>query len=152
MLSKIAIGLVTVSLAVATIATAGVFEVEVPADVEPVDVLNPTAELKARLEALLREEISKHPAEASLGAVAFTKNGEIIAPEVERAATDGWSDNRLGFEPADTAENRFLWPEYQGSWETARWHLREVGQPDYNGVYAPRPKKHLTEQTWSFKI
>ena len=98
MVSKIAIGLVTVSLAVATIATAGVFEVEVPADIGREAVLNPTPEVKARLDRLLREEITKDPAAANLGPVAFTKDGELIYRVGERTETDAWSDKRLGFE------------------------------------------------------
>ncbi len=65
--------------------------------------------------------------------MALTKNGELVYPAVERDVTDDWSDNRLTFVPADTAENRFLW--YPGSWATAFWHLHEVGQPEKDGVY-----------------
>lgn len=119
MLSKTAVAFATVFLAIATTAAAGVFEIEVPADLKREDLLDPTPAVKARLEALMREKIAKHPAEANCAPVAFTKNGELIYPEVVREAMDDWSDNRLTFIPADTAENRFLWPEFEGSWEAA---------------------------------
>ena len=86
-------------LAIAANANAGIFKIEVPPELEREDVLNPTAEVEAILDAVMREEISKNAAAADFGPVAFTKNGEIIYPDVERTATDdGWSDNRLGFE------------------------------------------------------
>ena len=108
----------------------GYFKVEVPAYLEAEDVLNATDSVKAELDSLLREEIARYPAEVNNAAVVFTKNGELIYPEVERTETDGWSDNRLGFHAAGEFLNR------PGSWDAAYWHLREVGQPDYNGVYA----------------
>ena len=107
----------------------GYFEVEVPAYLEAADVLNPTDSVKAELDALLREEITNHPAEVNNAAVVFTKNGEFIYPEVERTETDGWSEDRLIFHPAGEFSNQ------PGSWDAAHWHLREVGQPNYNGVY-----------------
>ena len=100
MFGKIGIVWVAVSLAVAGVVWGGILEVEVPADVEREDVLNPSTETKDRLDALLREEITKNPGAVEFGPVAFTKNGEIISPDVERDGTDAWSDNRLGFEPA----------------------------------------------------
>jgi hypothetical protein len=54
MLGKLTIGRVTVSLALAAAAWGGILKVEVPADVEREDVLNPTADMEDRLEALLR--------------------------------------------------------------------------------------------------
>ena len=130
MLGKIGITWVAFSLAAAATVWGGVFKVEIPPDLEREDVLNPNPEVGARLEALLREEISKNKAAADLGPVAFTKDGEIITRDVEREYDDEWSDNRLGFEPAG------LFDDYPGSWDAALWHLREVGQPEYNGVYA----------------
>jgi hypothetical protein len=41
-----------------------ILTVEVPADVEREDVLNPTAEVSARLDALAHEETARHPAYA----------------------------------------------------------------------------------------
>jgi hypothetical protein len=135
MLSKKVLAFATVFFATATTAAAGVFEIEVPADLTREDVLNPTAAVKARLEALMREEVAKHPAEANCAPVGFTKDGELIYPEVGREAMDDWSDNGLTFIPAPTGENRFLWPEFEGSWEAAVWHLHEVGRPEKDGVY-----------------
>jgi hypothetical protein len=125
----------TVLIAFVTSAFAGILTVEVPVDVGREDVLNPTDEMMTRLNELMCEELKDNPAAVEFGPVAFTKNGEIIAPDLEKDDTDGWSDNRLGFEPAQTPENKFLWPGEEGSWEVALWHLREVGQPNYNGVY-----------------
>ena len=144
MLSKRGVAFTAAFLATATTAAAGVFEIEVPADLAREDVLNLTPALTARLEALMREEIAKHPAEANCGPVGFTKDGELIYPEVEREAMDDWADNRLTFLPADTAENRFLWPGNEGSWEAAVWHLHEAGQPEKDGV-APLAEKKLTK-------
>jgi hypothetical protein len=134
MLSKKGLALATAFFATATTAAAGVFEIEVPADLAREDVLNPTPAVKARLEVLLRDELAKHPAEANCAPSAFTKDGEIIYADVAREGMDDWSDNRLTFVPADTAENRFLW--YPGSWDAAVWHLHEVGQPEKDGVAA----------------
>lgn len=100
MKGKIGITWVAASLAVAGAVWGGILKVEVPADVEREDVLNPTADMEDRLEALLREELAKNPGAVEFAPVAFTKNGEVIAPAVERDPMDGWSDNRLGFEPA----------------------------------------------------
>jgi len=136
MLSKRGVAFTAAFLATATTAAAGVFEIEVPADLAREDVLNPTPAVKARLEALFREELAKHPAEANCAASAFTKDGEIIYADVAREAMDDWSDNRLTFLPAPTGENRFLWPEFEGSWDAAVWHLHEVGQPEEDGVWA----------------
>jgi hypothetical protein len=144
MLSKKVLAFATVFFATATTAAAGVFEIEVPADLTREDVLNPTAAVKARLEALMREEVAKHPAEANCAPVGFTKDGELIYPEVGREAMDDWSDNGLTFIPAPTGENRFLWPEFEGSWEAAVWHLHEVGRPEKDGV-APLAEKKLTK-------
>jgi hypothetical protein len=130
MFGKIVISCFASYIAITGAAWGGILQIEVPADVERVDVLNPTAEVKERLEALLGEELSRNPGATEIGPVAFTKNGEIIYPDAERKTTDGWSDNRLGFEPAG------LFLQHPGSWDTAYWHLREVGQPVYNGVYA----------------
>jgi hypothetical protein len=88
----------------------------VPAYLEAEDVLNPTDSVKAELDTLLREEIAKYPAEVNNAAVVFTKNGELIYPEVERTETDGWSDNRLGFHAAGEFLNQ------PGSWDAAYWH------------------------------
>ncbi|MGD8719783.1 MAG: hypothetical protein PVH29_13295, partial [Candidatus Zixiibacteriota bacterium] len=125
----------TVLIAFVTSSFAGILTVEVPADVGREDILNPTDEMTTRLKALMHEAVRENPAAAEFGPVAFTKNGELILPDVEPTETDDWSENRLTFEPAETPENMFLWPEYEGSWDAAYWHLREVGQPDYNGVY-----------------
>jgi hypothetical protein len=100
MFGKIGIVWVAVFLAVAAAAWGGILKVEVPADVEREDVLNPTAETEDRLDTLLREELARNPGAVEFAPVAFTKNGEIISPDVERDGTDAWSDNRLGFEPA----------------------------------------------------
>jgi len=115
---------------------AGLLEVEIPAGVTAEDALNPTPEIRESLEELINETVATHPVSAEFGVVVLTKNGEpIIEPKTE--CTDGWEENRLGFEPAATPENEFLWPGNEGSWDTARWHLREVGQDQgYNGVYA----------------
>jgi hypothetical protein len=144
MLSKMVVAFATVFLAIAATAAAGVFEIEVPADLAREDVLNPKPAVKARLGALYREELAKHPAEANCAPSAFTKDGEIICADVAREAMDDWSDNRLTFVPAETAENRFLWPGNEGSWEAAVWHLHEAGQPEKDGV-APLAEKKLTK-------
>ena len=136
MLSKRGVAFTAAFLATATTAAAGVFEIEVPADLAREDVLNPTPAVKARLEALFRDELAEHPAEANCAPSAFTKDGEIIYAYVEREAMDDWADNQLTFIPADTAENRFLWPGNEGSWDAAVWHLHEVGQPEEDGVWA----------------
>jgi hypothetical protein len=130
MLKKIAMTCSAVLLAFVTSSFAGILTVEVPADVGREDVLNPTDEMSARLKALMHEAVRENPAAAEFGPVAFTKNGELILPDVERDDTDGWDENRLGFEPTG------LFNDYPGSWDAAYWHLREVGQPYYNGVYA----------------
>lgn len=122
MFGKIGIVWVAFSLAAAVTVWGGVFKIEVPADVEREDVLNPSTETKDRLDVLLREELTKNLGAVEFGPVAFTKNGEIIAPDVERDGTDAWSDNRLGFHAAGEFLNQ------PGSWDAAHWHLREVGR------------------------
>ena len=134
--NKLAIVVAALILITVPQVSAGFLEVEVPAGVTAEDALNPTPELRATLEGLISESVAAHPSSAEFGVVVLTKNGEtIIEPKTEDV--DGWEENRLGFEPAFTPENEFLWPGNEGSWDAARWHLREVGQEHgYNGVYA----------------
>ena len=97
---KIAINLFAAFTFGVTSAYGALFKVEVPTDLTKEDVLNPTADITARLDTVLREKVAADPVAADLAAVVFTKDGEIIYPDVERYATDDSSDNRLGFEPA----------------------------------------------------
>ena len=57
---------------------AALFKVEVPADLTKDDVLNPTAEVNARLDTLLQGKIAADPDAANVAAVVFTKDGELI--------------------------------------------------------------------------
>jgi len=126
------------ALMTAGFAYAGFFKVEVPPEVTAAAAANPSAELRASLDKLINDAVAKHPVHAVFATVVLTKDGEPILPAREGNATNGvWEEQRLGFEPANTPENEFLWPENEGSWEAARWHLREVGREQgYNGVYA----------------
>lgn len=121
--------IISAAVALGASVRAEIFKVEIPAELTREDVLNPTPEVAARLDGLLRAHISQYPAWANCGAVGFTKDGELIYGAVEWAGKDNWEDNRITFEPA----GEFL--NHPGSWEAAEWHLHEVGQPEYNGVY-----------------
>jgi hypothetical protein len=65
------LGLLTVA-AFATAAYGGFFRIELPADLTADDVLNPTAEVSARLDTLVREETAKHPAYAEFSTLSLT--------------------------------------------------------------------------------
>jgi len=58
--------------AFATAAYGGFFRIELPADLTAADVLNPTAEVSARLDTLVREETAKHPAYAAFSTSGLT--------------------------------------------------------------------------------
>ena len=98
MAKKIAINLLAAFTVAAASAHGALFKVEVPPDLTKEDVLNPTAEVSARLDTVLREKVAADPVAADLAAVVFTKDGELIYRAGERTVTDDWSDNRLGFE------------------------------------------------------
>ena len=100
MAKKIAINLLVAFTVAAASAYGALFKVEVPTDLTKEDVLNPTADIAARLDTVLREQIAADLVAANLAAVVFTKDGELIYRAGERTETDAWSDNRLGFEPA----------------------------------------------------
>jgi hypothetical protein len=51
MTKKTAIGMIAFSLATAATAFAGLFKIEVPAELQPADVLDPTPAVAARLDA-----------------------------------------------------------------------------------------------------
>ena len=114
-------GLLTAA-AFATVAYGGFFRIELPADLSAEDVLNPTAEVSARLDVLVREETAEHPAYAEYSTVVFTKDGEIIYPDRSENVREGTDQPRLTFFPA----GKFL--TEPGSWVAAEWHLYDAGE------------------------